>query len=167
MAMTALSSMPDPLPSPFDLDQRPVVAVFRSPVFNASETFVSAQAASLRAFQALVLGLEAKGHVPPALAGTFSEMDEAARRLARRIVTLLESRDLALAESIETDDDRLDDLHSDTFTAMLGGEWAGTPQQTVDVTLMGRYYERFGDHGEAIARRMLFLVTGAFETTEA
>jgi len=104
--------------------------------------------------------------VPPALAGTFAEMDEAARRLARRIVTLLESRDLALAESIETDDDRLDDLHGDTFTAMLGGEWAGTPQQTVDVTLMGRYYERFGDHGVSIARRIVYLVTGDLSTSE-
>lgn len=61
--------MPERLPPPFDLDQRPVVAVFRSPVFNASETFVSAQAAGLIRYQPLVVGREDKGHVPPALAG--------------------------------------------------------------------------------------------------
>jgi glycosyltransferase involved in cell wall biosynthesis len=61
--------MPERLPPPFDLDQRPVVAVFRSPVFNASETFVRAQAAGLVRYQPLVVGIEDKGHVPPALAG--------------------------------------------------------------------------------------------------
>jgi phosphate transport system protein len=104
--------------------------------------------------------------VPQALTGTFSEMDDAARRLANRIVTLLETRDLALAESIENDDDRLDGLHGDTFTAMLGGGWTGTPQQTVDVTLLGRYYERFGDHGVSIARRIVYLVTGDLSAGE-
>lgn len=104
--------------------------------------------------------------IPQSVSGTFTEMDAAAVRLAHRIVTLLETRDLALAESIETDDDRLDDLHSDTFTAMLGGGWSATPQQTVDVTLAGRYYERFGDHGVSIARRVVYLVTGDLDAGE-
>jgi phosphate transport system protein len=104
--------------------------------------------------------------VPQSLTGTFTEMDAAARRLAQRIVTLLETRDLTLAESIQTDDDSLDDLHGDTFTAMLGGGWNATPQQTVDVTLLGRYYERFGDHGVSIARRIVFLVTGDLSAGE-
>ncbi len=104
--------------------------------------------------------------VPQSLTGTFAEMDVAARRLAQRIVTLLESRDLALAEQIETDDDRLDDLHADSFTAMLGGGWSAGPQQTVDVTLLARFYERFGDHGVSIARRIVYLVTGDLSAGE-
>jgi phosphate transport system protein len=104
--------------------------------------------------------------VPQSLTGTFLEMDAAARRLAARIVTLLESRDLALAEQIETDDDRLDDLHADSFTAMLGGGWSASPQQTVDVTLLARFYERFGDHGVSIARRIVYLVTGDLSAGE-
>ncbi len=104
--------------------------------------------------------------VPQSLTGTFTEMDAASVRLAQRIVTLLETRDLALAEQIETDDDRLDDLHADTFTAMLGGGWAAGPQQTVDVTLLGRFYERFGDHGVSIARRIVYLVTGDLSAGE-
>jgi len=104
--------------------------------------------------------------IPQSVAGTFTEFDVAARRLARRIVTLLENRDLALAESIEADDDRLDDLHTDSFTAMLGGGWNATTQQTVDVTLMARFYERFGDHGVSIARRIVYLVTGDLSAGE-
>ncbi len=98
--------------------------------------------------------------VPDPLAATFSQMHDAAVRVARRTTTLLENRDIALAGSIEADDDLLDDLHEDTFTALLGGTWTGTPQQTVDVTLLGRYYERFGDHAVSVARRVTYLVTG-------
>ena len=74
----------------------------------------------------------------------------------------MQTHDLDVAKEIERDDDLLDGLHEDTFTAMLGGGWTGTPQETVDVTLAGRYYERFGDHGVSIARRVTYLVTGDF-----
>lgn len=99
------------------------------------------------------------------LEATFAQMNDAAVRVARRVTTLLTTRDLTVAHNIERDDDLLDTLHQDTFAALLGTTWSGTPQETVDVTLLGRYYERFGDHGESVARRMLYLVTGAFEET--
>ena len=98
--------------------------------------------------------------VPAGMESTFSQMHDAAVRVARRNTTLLENHDIALASSIEADDDLLDDLHEETFTALLGGQWDGSPQQTVDVTLLGRYYERFGDHAVSVARRVTYLVTG-------
>ena len=98
--------------------------------------------------------------VPAGLEPTFTQMQDAAVRVARRVTTLLESRDMALAESIQQDDDLLDELHAGTFTAMLSGPWNRSAQETVDVTLLGRYYERFGDHGVSVARRMVYLVTG-------
>lgn len=101
------------------------------------------------------------------LAETFGEMNDAAVRVARRVTTLLTTRDLSVAHNIQRDDDLLDTLHQDTFAALLGTEWNGTAQQTVDVTLLGRYYERFGDHGVSIAKRVLFLVTGAFDEGHA
>jgi colanic acid/amylovoran biosynthesis glycosyltransferase len=61
--------MPETPPPPFDRDARPVVALFRAPVFNASETFVRAQATGLRRYQPLVVGREDKGNIPPELAG--------------------------------------------------------------------------------------------------
>lgn len=99
--------------------------------------------------------------VPHALSGTFAEMHDAAVRVARRTTTLLSNHEIPLAESIEADDDLLDDLHEDVFTALLGGSWGGSPQETVDVTLLGRYYERFGDHAVSVSRRVVYLVTGA------
>lgn len=57
-----MASDPDP-----QLDDRPVVAVFRGPVFNPSERFVQVQAASLERYQPLVVGLRHLGNVVPAL----------------------------------------------------------------------------------------------------
>lgn len=78
--------MPDRAPIPFDRDGRPLVAVFRSPVFNLTETFVRAQAAGLERYQPLVVGLEDKGHVPPALAGRVLLARGAGERLAIRLL---------------------------------------------------------------------------------
>jgi glycosyltransferase involved in cell wall biosynthesis len=84
--MTSRTSMTVPLPPPFDLDQRPVAAIFRSPLFNASETFVPAQAAALRRYQPLVVGLERKGAVPPALADRLFLLDRPGERLALKLL---------------------------------------------------------------------------------
>jgi glycosyltransferase involved in cell wall biosynthesis len=46
---------------------RPVVAIFRSPIFNASETFIRTHATSLRRFRPLIVGIEDRGNVPPSL----------------------------------------------------------------------------------------------------
>ncbi len=102
------------------------------------------------------------GAIDPALIGVFTEMNDAAVRVAQRTTQVLTTHDLAEAEGIERDDDLLDSLHEETFRVLLGGSWTGTPQQTVDVTLVGRYYERFGDHAVSVARRIVFLVTGEF-----
>ncbi|PFG44386.1 phosphate transport system protein [Isoptericola jiangsuensis] len=102
--------------------------------------------------------------VPPSARGTFVAMNEAAGLVARRTTELLTTRDVALAEEILEGDDAIDRLHQDTFGATLAPGWTGTAQETVDVTLLGRYYERFGDHGVSVARRITFLVTGEFDT---
>lgn len=100
--------------------------------------------------------------VDPALASVFAEMHEAATRVAAKTTEVLLSHDLEVAAAILAEDDRLDHLHEETFRVLLGSAWTGTPQQTVDITLLGRYYERFGDHAVSIAKRITFLVTGDF-----
>ena len=100
--------------------------------------------------------------VPEPLVPTFTAMHQAAVRVSRQVTDVLQSHDLGLAQSIEDDDDRLDKLHADTFTATLTEGYDLSPQEIVDVTLCGRYYERFGDHGVSVARRVVYLVTGDF-----
>jgi phosphate transport system protein len=113
----------------------------------------------------------ARGRYPahairPAAEPTFRAMAAAADAVADEVCTLLATRDLELADAIQKDDDVLDDLHQQTFATLLGPEWEGSTQEAVDITLVGRYYERFGDHATSIARRIVFLVTGEDEATQ-
>ncbi len=39
-------------------------------------------------------------------------------------------------------------------------EWKYGVAAAVDVTLLGRYYERFADHAVEIGRRVIFQATG-------
>jgi glycosyltransferase involved in cell wall biosynthesis len=48
-------------------DERPVAAIFRAPLFNASETFVQTHALALRRYRPLLVGLEDKGNAWPEL----------------------------------------------------------------------------------------------------
>jgi phosphate transport system protein len=98
---------------------------------------------------------------------TFTAMAAAAGDVAEEVCTLLSTRDLQLADAIQKNDDVLDDLHQQTFATLLGPDWDGSTQEAVDVTLVGRYYERFGDHATSIARRIVFLVTGENEPADA
>ena len=53
----------------------------------------------------------------------------------------------------------MDDLHRHLFTVMER-EWKHGTAAAVDVTLLGRYYERFADHAVEVARRVIFQATG-------
>lgn len=101
--------------------------------------------------------------VPGMLHPTFERMGSVAERLAQTAAHLLVSRDVSLAAELERIDDEMDGLHRALFAAMLAENWRGTVEETIDVTLLSRYYERFGDHATSIARRVVFLVTGHTE----
>jgi phosphate transport system protein len=40
--------------------------------------------------------------------------------------------------------------------------WSHGTESAIDITLIGRYYERYADHAVSVARRVYFLVTGKF-----
>jgi phosphate transport system protein len=46
-------------------------------------------------------------------------------------------------------------------------EWKYGVAAAVDVTLLGRFYERFADHAVEVARRVIFQATGRFPEDEA
>jgi phosphate transport system protein len=43
---------------------------------------------------------------------------------------------------------------------LMDREWSHGVAAAVDVTLLGRFYERFADHAVEVGRRVIFLVTG-------
>ena len=98
--------------------------------------------------------------IPNELRSTILEMGQVAERIMTKAGDVIARRDVALAEELETDDDRMDDLHKALFGTILSENWKGGVESAIDVTLVGRYYERFADHAVSVARRVVYLVTG-------
>ena len=98
--------------------------------------------------------------VPPELRSTLLEMGHVAQEIVAKAGSVIAGRDVELAAQLERDDDVMDALHKRLFTVILDDSWEGGMEAAIDITLAGRYYERFADHAVSVARRVVYLVTG-------
>ena len=100
--------------------------------------------------------------VPLELQTTLQRMGHVAENIARKVGSVIESRDTSLALEVEKDDDEMDKLHRDLISVLTSAQWSSGVDSAIDLTLLGRYYERFADHAVSVARRVYYLVTGEF-----
>lgn len=98
--------------------------------------------------------------IPENLNGYFAEMARIAVDIGRDVKDVVLSRDPDKAAKLAEDDDAMDVLHRDLFSVLLNHRWPFPVATAVDVTLLGRYYERFADHAVEIGRRVIFQITG-------
>jgi phosphate transport system protein len=98
--------------------------------------------------------------VPLEVRASFLEMGHIAEMLITKTATVIAKRDVEAAQELETDDDAMDGLHRGLFRELLSDDWPHGIETAIDVTLLGRYYERFADHAVSVARRVVYLVTG-------
>ena len=98
--------------------------------------------------------------VPAELHASIREMGRLGVELATKTGQIIDGLDVEAARNLDEEDDAVDRLHRQLFAELLQ-EDTGYPVETaIDVTLIGRYYERFADHAVSVARRLVFLVTG-------
>ena len=98
--------------------------------------------------------------VPEELRETFRQMGAAATKIVDETGRVIATRDADLAEKIKVYDDELDRLHRELFSVVLADDWTESVEAAIDVTLLSRFYERFGDHAATVARRVVHIVTG-------
>lgn len=98
--------------------------------------------------------------LPEQMRPYFAEMGRVAVALALKAGEVIRSRDLTQATELEADDDAMDDLHRHMFTVLMDRDWPHGVAAAVDVTLLARFYERYADHAVAVARRVIYTVTG-------
>jgi phosphate transport system protein len=99
--------------------------------------------------------------IPPELRSTILEMGQIAERLVTKAGGCVASRDVESALELEGDDDEMDRLHRKLFKVLLAKDSKYAVEQAIDVTLIGRYYERYADHAVRVARDVVYLVTGS------
>ena len=103
--------------------------------------------------------------LPEEVKGYFAEMGRIAVDLGNSAKDVVLSRDPKKAAQISKKDDAMDQLHQQLFSVLMDKEWKHGVAAAVDVTLLGRFYERFADHAVEIGRRVIFQATG--ETPDA
>ncbi|MEV0826434.1 phosphate signaling complex protein PhoU [Nonomuraea rubra] len=99
--------------------------------------------------------------IPPELRSTILEMGQIAENLVTKAGSCVASRDVDSAMELEQDDDAMDRLHRRLFRNILAKDWQHGVEPAIDITLVGRYYERYADHAVRVAQDVVYLVTGA------
>jgi len=98
--------------------------------------------------------------IPAELSETFRKMGKAASKIVEQTGEVIATRNTSLADEMNKYDDILDNLHRELFTVVLSDDWSHGVESAIDVTLLSRFYERFGDHAVSVSRRIIQIVTG-------
>jgi phosphate transport system protein len=98
--------------------------------------------------------------IPPELHATVLEMGQIATRMIAKAGGVIASQDVEMGLELDIDDDAMDRLHRRLFDVLLSPKWAHGVEPAVDLSLAGRYFERFADHAVHVAENVVYLVTG-------
>jgi phosphate transport system protein len=104
----------------------------------------------------------------PRLRGLISRMGEQAQQLFKFAIDAYVESDAPLAAAVPDMDDMLDRLHAEFIEQIFEShaEHRLALQVAVQLALVGRFYERIGDHAVNISRRVRYMVTGLMPNHE-
>ena len=100
--------------------------------------------------------------VPAELLALVEVIGETAEKIATKTGVVIATRDTAMSQEVERDDDEMDKLHRQLIGTLVDPSWTHGVESAIDLTLLGRYYERFADHAVSVSRRVYYLVTGTY-----
>ena len=98
--------------------------------------------------------------IPAELKDIFARRGQAASDIVAETGRVLSTKDPSLKVKIIDYDNFLDQQHRLLFAVVLDPNWSHGVEAAIDVTLLSRFYERFGDHAVSVARRVAHVVTG-------
>ncbi len=139
---------------PMASDMRAVVTAIRltSEIERSGDLMVNVAKATRR-----IYGTE----VPAPLRSLLQAMAGEGVRLYGLAMDAYADGDANLAGALDDMDDRLDQLHKDYIQTILEVHAdVRDVQVAVQLALVGRYYERIGDHAVNIGERVQYMVTG-------
>ncbi len=143
------------LQQPMATDLREIVAAIRhNPEIERSGDLVVNIAKATRR----MLGTEYE----PSIRRLLSKMSEEAQRMFRLAGEAYAGRDVPLGAALDDIDDRLDDLANELITTVLSGHRSHEldAQTSIQMALLGRFYERIGDHAVTVGVWVRFIVDG-------
>ena len=143
------------LQQPMASDLREIVAAIRlnPEIERSGDLVVNIAKATRRMF-----GTEYEPHIR----GLLLKMSEEGQRLFRLAGEAYGSRDVALGAALDDIDDRLDDYANELIAAVLADHKTHErdPQTSIQMALLGRFYERIGDHAVTVGEWVRYVVEG-------
>jgi phosphate transport system protein len=89
-----------------------------------------------------------------------SELGWAATHLVGRAVDAWAAKDLEMAADISLQDDTLDELHGQLVQRLVELKGEDNLAPAIRLAMIGRYFERIGDHAVNMAERLRYFITG-------
>src|SRR3990172_9570884 len=90
----------------------------------------------------------------------ISELGKAAGRLIGEAIDSWATKDERLAADIARQDDQIDDLHARLIEKLVELKGQESLGPALRLALVGRYFERIGDHAVNLGERVRYYVTG-------
>jgi phosphate transport system protein len=101
------------------------------------------------------------GEISPRSRGLVERMGEVASTIWATTAEAYAERSAEIAITVEDLDDELDDLHVSVTAEIVSGTMA--MPVAIELAMVARFYERFGDHAVNLARRLAALIAGGIE----
>ncbi len=89
-----------------------------------------------------------------------AELGRAAGRLMGKAIDAWATKDEALAADIALQDDGLDELHAQLIERLVELKGEDSLAPAIRLAMVGRYFERIGDHAVNLGERVRYFVTG-------
>ena len=94
----------------------------------------------------------------PRIRGLIEQMGSVGVAMWRKAADAYVDRDADAYEKLNEDDDELDDLHVSLTAELVSGRL--TVPIALEMSMVGRFYERLGDHAVNVANRVRYLARG-------
>jgi phosphate transport system protein len=99
-----------------------------------------------------------RDRLPPEVRGLLGDMGERCTEMWAEAQRAWAERDDAAAAALDAADDRLDALHDELTDALVAADIRRA--DLMQATLVGRFYERLGDHAVHLADRIRYVTSG-------
>lgn len=93
----------------------------------------------------------------------LAELGAASAEVLAASIDAWAEKDEKAAAAVERQDDRSDDLHDKVIAAILQMKGEEAVAAAIRLAMLGRYFERIGDHAVNLAERVRYFVTGDAE----
>ncbi len=98
--------------------------------------------------------------LPQQYRGFFEELARLNTTMVHSTRDILANPHPDIALTLAREDDAVDDIHAHLMHTLTHRSWPHSTTQAVDMAMLSRFYERFGDHCVNVASRIIFFTTG-------